>query len=176
MSFKPARSLVAHTVTDWDFPAPGHGAYSYLANETLVVGSPYFGMEDRFNPRDDFSPEALQEYMQDFLISTISLNDRTNPAWTTWTSVATLEGGEVFVFLAKRQFYAPYGACLATAFLIYLVGIYSLVKNGGPADSSIPQYAIVASDDTPMRSDDEESRSMEKRVDTDMTLRDYGAR
>lgn len=171
-----AVSTIAGTVSQYvDYLAPGYGAYSYKVNASLVVGSPYFGFIHRYVPDDRFTPALLQQYMLDLVISTISLNPPNASYWATWEPVDTMLGGNVFQFEAKRQFYAPYGACLAVAFLIYLVGIHSLFKNGGPADSSIPQYAMVPADDssTPLRSDDE-TGSMEKRVGTDKSMSGYG--
>ncbi|KAM0323343.1 hypothetical protein ACHAQA_008936 [Verticillium albo-atrum] len=114
-----------------------------IPNETLAVASPYIGMVDRFHPKVHLSPKTMQAYIQDVVISIISLNPRDKALWTNGPDIEGLEGGETFVFDAQVQFYAPYAACLLAGAVAYAVGIWALWKNGEPAGKSFLQFVTA---------------------------------
>ncbi|KAM0276297.1 hypothetical protein ACHAQH_006886 [Verticillium albo-atrum] len=129
-----------------DVDGGGDMATSALgANMTLAVGSPYIGMYDKFSPEIFLSPETIQRYLQDLVISTLSLNPKGKPIWTNGPDIEALEGGETYVFDAKVQFFVPYAACLLVAAIIYACGIWALWKNGEPAGKSFLQFVTAVS-------------------------------
>ncbi|CRK16204.1 hypothetical protein BN1723_010888 [Verticillium longisporum] len=114
-------------------------------NMTYVVGSPYIGMTDRFNPQVSLTPETVQKYLQDIVISTLSLNPKNKPLWTNGPDIPALEGGATYIFDSKLQFFLPYGVCLLVAALVYIHGIWAMWKNGQPAGKSLLQFATAVS-------------------------------
>lgn len=115
-------------------------------NATNVLGSPYIGINDRFNPSFNISAENLQRYLQDVVISTLSLNMSTNN-----DKIEAKVGENVYVFNSKLQFYAPYAACLFVVACIYIQGLWSLRANGSSAGSSFLQFATTTSTSNALR-------------------------
>ncbi|KAF4445367.1 hypothetical protein F53441_10916 [Fusarium austroafricanum] len=93
----------------------------FSGNASLVLGSPYIGLANRYNARFNISAESIERYLQDVVVSTISLNVSTHEG-----GVEAKVGAEVYQFSEKLQFYAGYGACLIVAAGISLFGFLSL--------------------------------------------------
>lgn len=101
-----------------------------MPNGTFAAGSPYFGLEERFDPHIHFTEDTLQQYIQDLLISTISLNPRSAPIWVNSEPIEAMEGADTYLFEEQVQFYVPYGASLAVAACIYIAGVRAMWKRG----------------------------------------------
>ncbi|KAM5372568.1 hypothetical protein ACJZ2D_007468 [Fusarium nematophilum] len=114
-------------------------------NATGIIGSPYFGMTDRYNGSFNISAESIERYLQDVVISTISLRSSPHPMWTHRGEIQALEGANIYMFKKKEHFYGPYGACLATALFMYALGLWSLHVNGGPAGNNFLQSVETTS-------------------------------
>ncbi|RSL54684.1 hypothetical protein CEP54_009758 [Fusarium duplospermum] len=75
------------------------GALSFHGNASLVLGSPYIGLHDKYNPQFNISAENIERFLQDVVISTLSLGASTHNG-----DIKALEGTEVFCgFLCWRQ-------------------------------------------------------------------------
>ncbi|KAF5703519.1 oleate hydratase [Fusarium mundagurra] len=96
----------------------------FSGNASQVLGSPYIGLSDRYNAEFNISAESIERYLQDVVVSTISLNMSTYNR-----DVIALTGADVYEFSEKAQFFAGYGACLVVAGFISLFGCLSLNWN-----------------------------------------------
>ncbi|RSM07172.1 hypothetical protein CDV31_008724 [Fusarium ambrosium] len=114
------------------------GALSFQGNASLVLGSPYIGLNDKYNPQFNISAENIERFLQDVVISTLSLNASTHNG-----DIKALEGTEVYVFSEKLQFFLPYGVCLAMGFLINFCGFLCWRRNGTAAGNSFLQFATT---------------------------------
>ncbi|OHE92330.1 hypothetical protein CORC01_12392 [Colletotrichum orchidophilum] len=77
---------------------------------SLAAGSPYIGLVDKFNLALDIKPATIERYLQDVVVSTISLNQMpSGPLWVNADPVEALIGTNVYRFSEPWQFYAPMG-------------------------------------------------------------------
>jgi hypothetical protein len=92
----------------------------FQGNASQVLGSPYIGLVDRYNARFNISAASIEKYLQDVVISTISLKMSTHDG-----DVSAFIGAEVYQFSEKIQFIAGYGACLLVAVGIFVFSYLS---------------------------------------------------
>lgn len=109
-------------------------------NGTQVLGSPYIGLGNRFNARFDISAKSIEQYLEDVVISTLSLGMSTDKG-----DIKAKTGANVYIFNEKLQFFLPYAACLIATAGIYAIGLWSLHVNGATARNSFLQYATTMS-------------------------------
>lgn len=102
------------------------------------MGSPYIGLDDKFNARFNISAESIQRFLQDVVISTISMGTSTHNG-----DIEALVGTEVYVFAEKLQFYIPYWMCFFITFVINLYGVWCWRQNGSSAGNSFLQFATT---------------------------------
>ncbi|CVK86887.1 uncharacterized protein FPRN_05378 [Fusarium proliferatum] len=93
---------------------PGLGVIFFLGNASQVLGSPYIGLDDRYNAHFNISAAGIERYLQDVVISTISLGMSTHNG-----DINASIGAEVYQFSEKVQFIAGYGACIVIALSIF---------------------------------------------------------
>jgi hypothetical protein len=113
---------------------------SFEGNASKVLGSPYIGFKDRYDAQFNISAQNIERYLEDVVISTLSLDWSTNDG-----DIEALTGAETFVFNKKVYFYVPYGACLLATTGIYALGIWSLFRNGSSAGNSFFQLVTTTS-------------------------------
>lgn len=106
-------------------------------------------MSDSFVTENHLSPGTMQQFLEHVLISTISLNSEKEPLWVNQDPVFAMEGGQVFSFQDRLQFFVPYGACLFFTALIYALGIKALFDNGGPAGRNYDHLATAVNTTSP---------------------------
>ncbi|KAI8723113.1 hypothetical protein NCS52_00166300 [Fusarium sp. LHS14.1] len=114
------------------------GALSFQGNASLVLGSPYIGLHDKYDPQFNISAGNIERFLQDVVISTLSLGTSTHNG-----DIKALVGAEVYVFSEKFQFFLPYGVCLGMGFLINLYGFWCWRRNGSAAGNSFLQFATT---------------------------------
>ena len=117
----------------------------FMGKGTGILGSPYFSDPDLYGPKFNITPEGIQTYLQDLIISMISLSDKPDPLWTYQGDIEAMGGSNVYVFNERLQFYVPYGAILVVTAGIYIVGLWSLRQNGVSAGGSFLQFATTTS-------------------------------
>jgi hypothetical protein len=103
---------------------------------TLVVGSSFVtgSLKPQFT---GFSPEGLEKYFQDVIISAIEKSSaRSEP-------ITVLRDADTFIFSNPEQFYGPYAACLIATLAVYSIGIWSLRRNGVSAGNSFLQWVTT---------------------------------
>ncbi|KAI8685426.1 hypothetical protein NCS55_00214800 [Fusarium keratoplasticum] len=115
-------------------------ALSFQGNASLVLGSPYIGLHDKYNPQFNISAENIERFLQDVVISTLSLGTSTHNG-----DIKALVGTEVYVFSEKLQFFLPYGVCLGMGLLINFYGFWCWRRNGSAAGNSFLQFATTTS-------------------------------
>jgi len=118
---------------------------TYQGNGTGIFGSPYIGLNELHKPKFNITADSIQRFLQDLLISTISLSDPQNPLWKNQGDIEAMRGSNVYTFNEKMQFFAPYGACLVVITAIYILGLWSLRQNGVSASNSFLQFAATTS-------------------------------
>ncbi|KAI8675799.1 hypothetical protein NCS57_00482300 [Fusarium keratoplasticum] len=111
---------------------------SIHGNALQVVGSPYIGLDDKFNARFNISAENIERFLRDVVISTISIGASTHNG-----DIEALVGTEVYVFGEKLQFYIPYWMCFFVTFVINLYGVWCWRQNGSSAGNSFLQFATT---------------------------------
>ncbi|KAL4785694.1 hypothetical protein BJX76DRAFT_324040 [Aspergillus varians] len=104
---------------------------SFARNASKVLGSPYIGLDDRYNPQFNISAESIERYLQDVVISTISLNSSTHNG-----DIPAKFGGQMYLFSAKLHLFAGYGSCLVVTLVIYAFALRELKHNGGQQAAS----------------------------------------
>lgn len=124
----------------WDGVSP-----SFRGNATTITGSPYIGFDDKIEAKFIITAETIEQYLQDLVISTIALNFADRPIWVNNEDITAMTGAEVYIFESKLQFYVPYAACLAITAALYIIGLWSLRKNGVSAESGFLQFATTTS-------------------------------
>lgn len=101
-----------------------------MVGSSFVTGS----LEPQFH---GISPEGLEKYFEDVIISAIAKSSaRTEP-------ITVLRDADTFVFSKPEQFYGPYAACLVATLAIYSIGIWSLRQNGVSAGNSFLQWVTT---------------------------------
>lgn len=100
----------------------------FQGNATEVLSSPYIGMKDRFSTKLNITPDKIERYMQDVVISTISLGISTHNG-----DVTADTGAEVYKFDEKVQFFAGYGSCLAVSLCICMFSCFCMIRSGRPS-------------------------------------------
>ncbi|KAK6213516.1 hypothetical protein QIS74_09518 [Colletotrichum tabaci] len=122
------------------------GVPALVVNGTRAAGSPYIGIRNKFGLDVNITAESLQSYLQDVLISSISLNWlQPETLWTYSEPIEAFEGAAVYLFSEPWQFYAPYGSCLAVTTIVYLLGYQALRRNGSSAGNSFLQIVSTTS-------------------------------
>ncbi|CEI70386.1 unnamed protein product [Fusarium venenatum] len=114
------------------------GALSFHGNGTKIIGSQYIGLDDKYNPQFNISAKNIENFLQDVVISTLSLGTSIHDG-----DIDALVGAEVYLFNAKPQFYWPYGLCLGVALVISAYGALCWWRNGSSAGSSFLQFATT---------------------------------
>jgi hypothetical protein len=84
-------------------------------------------MKDRFSTELNITPEKIERYLQDVVISTVSLGISTHNG-----DVKGDIGAEVYKFEEKVQFFAGYGSSLAVSLCISIFSCFCMVRNRGP--------------------------------------------
>jgi hypothetical protein len=118
---------------------------SFKGNATRILGSPYISPGAQALPKFNITPDSIQQFLQDFIVSTVALNDPSDPLWVNQGAIQAYRGSNVYTFDEQIQFYAPYSAVLVATMGVYLVGLWSLHKNGVSASSSFLQFAMTMS-------------------------------
>jgi hypothetical protein len=93
----------------------------FLGNASQVLGSPYIGLVNRYNARFNISAANVEKFLEDVVVSTISLKMSTHNG-----DINASIGTEVYQFSEKIQFFAGYGACLFVAFGIFAFSYLSM--------------------------------------------------
>ncbi|EXL64506.1 hypothetical protein FOPG_19230 [Fusarium oxysporum f. sp. conglutinans race 2 54008] len=109
-AFAISRAAVHALQGEVKMSADGPGVIFFQGNASQVLGSPYIGLADRYNARFNISTANIEKYLQDVVVSTISLKMSTHNG-----DIGALVGAEVYQFSEKAQFFAGYGACLLVA-------------------------------------------------------------
>ncbi|RBR15624.1 uncharacterized protein FIESC28_07265 [Fusarium coffeatum] len=104
----------------------------FQGNATEVLGSPYVGMKDRFSTELDITPEKIERYLQDVVVSTISLGVSTHDG-----DVQAKTGAEIYKFSDKVQFFAGYGSSVAVAVCICVFSCISIIRNRGASGPTL---------------------------------------
>ncbi|KAM0429227.1 hypothetical protein ACHAPT_006441 [Fusarium lateritium] len=118
------------------------GAWSFEGNASQILGSPYIGLDDKYNPEFKISAGSIERFLQDVVISTLSLGTSTHDG-----DIEALVGTEIYVFNEKLQFYLPYGLCLFVAFVINAYGVWCWRRNGSTAGDSFLQFVTTTGSD-----------------------------
>ncbi|SPO06444.1 uncharacterized protein DNG_09134 [Cephalotrichum gorgonifer] len=100
-------------------------AVFYMGNASQVMGSPYIGLDDRYNPRFTISAKGIQKYLDDVVISTIYLKTSTHKG-----EIQALKGGQVYLWSGKMPFFFGYGSCLVATIGVYVMAWLDLKANG----------------------------------------------
>ncbi|CAG9992159.1 unnamed protein product [Clonostachys byssicola] len=117
----------------------------YSGSATGVFGSPYIGLNNTNEPNIIITADRIQRFLQDLVISTISFSDPSEPLWVNQGDIEAMVGSEIYMFNEKMQFFAPYAACLVVTAAIYILGLWSLYKNGVSASNSFLQFVTTTS-------------------------------
>lgn len=104
----------------------------FQGNATEVLSSPYVGMKDRFSTELDITPDKIERYLQDVVVSTISLGISTHNG-----DLKADTGAEVYKFNEKVQFFAGYGSCLAVSLCISVFSCFSMVRSRRPSGPTL---------------------------------------
>jgi len=104
----------------------------FQGNATEVLSSPYVGMKDRFSTELDITPDRIERYLQDVVVSTISLGISTHNG-----DLKADTGAEVYKFNEKIQFFAGYGSSLAVSLCISIFGCFSMLRSRRPSGPTL---------------------------------------
>jgi hypothetical protein len=121
-----------------------YGQIYYRGNGTGIFGSPYIGLDVMHEPKFHITPDSIQSFLQDLVVSTIALSGEGDDAlWTNQGDIEALRGDNVYTFNGKLQFFVPYGMCLLVTAGIYVLGLWSLRQNEVSAGGSFLQFATT---------------------------------
>lgn len=123
---------------DW---APYLRPYNDQWGSRGASDSPYIGYHDKYKPRVHLTPETLQSYLQDVVLSVTTLD----PGLPALEVAQGLTGANVYLSTEPLQFYVPYIACLVVTMLIYVSGYRALHLNGASAGNSFLQFVATTS-------------------------------
>ena len=104
------------------------------------MGSPYIGLNDRYNPQFNLSAETLQKYLEDVVVSTMSLKLSKHNG-----DIESKQGGQTYSFSGRLQFYAGYASCLVAAAGVYVLAFLAMGGNRRPVGSGFPNLGTAAS-------------------------------
>jgi hypothetical protein len=127
------------------------GSGPVRSTNTIIAGSPFFNTTDTDHVRINITPDGLEDYLKNLVISTIAINPPNDPIWTTLLPINNAT--DLYVFNQKTQFYAPYAACFVATLLIYGIGIYGLFQNKYSADGSFLQIIATTTASENLRSE-----------------------
>ncbi|KAF6831402.1 hypothetical protein CMUS01_07361 [Colletotrichum musicola] len=106
-----------------------------------AVDRPYIGYHDKFKPRVHLTPETLQSYLQDVVLSVTTLD----PGLPSLEVAQGVTGANMYLSTEPSQFYVPYIACLVVTVLINVSGYRALHLNGASAGNSFLQFVATTS-------------------------------
>ena len=121
----------------------GASGYSKSEAATAFVASSFVNTSTYGQLNVNVTPEKLQEYLTNVIVSALALNTNGETLWQT-DSIPVRSGANVYAFNQRVQFYTPYGACLIATLLIYALGLRSLYQNGVSAGNSFLQHVSAS--------------------------------